>query len=48
LEHADFLEQQLVRRAPDDATVRLNLPGGIFLRSSTSARWQPGIPLPVD
>jgi hypothetical protein len=43
LEHTDFLEQQLVRRTTDDATVRLNLPDDVVLRSSTRARWQLGI-----
>jgi hypothetical protein len=43
LEHTDIPEQQLVRQARDDATVRLNLPDDVFLRSSTRERWQLGI-----
>jgi hypothetical protein len=47
-EHADSLEQQLERHGPDEPTVRLSLTDDVFLRSSTWARVQLGIPLPVD
>ncbi len=42
---ADYLEQ-LERHGPDEPTVRLSLTDDVFLRSSTWARWQLGIPLP--
>jgi hypothetical protein len=48
LEHADALEQQLARHGPDESMVRLSLTDDVFLRSSNWARWQLGIPLPVD
>jgi hypothetical protein len=48
LEHANYLERQLERHGPDEATVRLSLTDDVFLRSSNWARWQPGIPLPPD
>jgi hypothetical protein len=48
LEHADYLEQQLERHAPDEATVTLSLTDDVYLRSSNWARWQLGIPLPVE
>ena len=48
LEHADHLERQLEQHGPDEATVRLSLTDDVFLRSSTWACCQLGIPLPVD
>jgi hypothetical protein len=48
LEHADYLEQQLERHAPDEPTVRLSLTDDVYLRSSNWARVQLGIPLPED
>ena len=48
LEHADRLEQQLERHGSAEPTVRLSLTDDVVLRSSTWARWQLGIPLPVD
>jgi hypothetical protein len=48
LEHADALEQQLEQHPPDQATVTLNLTEDQFLRSFNWARWQLGLPLPVD
>jgi len=48
LEDADALEQQLERHGPDESTVLLSPTDDGFLRSSTWARWQLGIPLPVD
>jgi hypothetical protein len=48
LEHADRLEQQLEWHGPDEPTVRLSLTDEVFLPSSTWARWQLGIPLPVE
>jgi hypothetical protein len=47
LEHANVIEEQLERHGPDEPTVRLSLTDDVFLRSSTWARWQLGIPLPV-
>jgi hypothetical protein len=48
LEHADSLEQQLEQHGPGESTVRLRLTDDVFLRSSNWARWQLGIPLPVE
>jgi hypothetical protein len=48
LEHADLLEQQLEEHPTDQAPVTLHLTDDVFLRSSNWARWQLGIPLPVD
>jgi hypothetical protein len=48
LEHADSLEQQHEQHGPDEPTVRLSLTDDVFLRSDTGARWQLGIPLPVE
>jgi hypothetical protein len=48
LEHADAIELQPERHGPDEPTVRLSLTVDVFLRSFTWARWQLGIPLPVD
>ena len=45
LEHANVIEEQLERHGPDESTVRLSLTD---LRSSAWARWQLGIPLPVE
>jgi hypothetical protein len=47
LEHANVIEEQLQRHAPDEPTVRLSLTDDVFLRSSSWARLQPGIPLPL-
>jgi hypothetical protein len=47
-DNADELERQLEQHGPDEATVLLHLTDDVFLRSSNWARWQPGIPLPVD
>ena len=46
--HADRLEQRLEQHGPDEATVTLHLTDNVFLRSSTCARWQLGIPHPPD
>jgi hypothetical protein len=48
LEHANVIEEQLERHGPGESTVRLHLTDEVFPRSSTWARWQLGIPLPVD
>ena len=48
LEHADCLEQRLERHCRDEPTVRLSLTDDVFLRFSNWARWQLGIPLPLD
>jgi hypothetical protein len=48
LEHADALEQQLERHGPDEPRVRLSLTDDVSLRFSNWARWQLGIPLPVE
>jgi hypothetical protein len=48
LEQADRLEQQLEEHGPGESTVRLSLTDDVFLRSSTWARVQLGIPLPAD
>jgi hypothetical protein len=47
-EHAIQLEQQLEQHPPDQATVTLHFTDDLFLRSSNWARWQLGIPLPVE
>ena len=48
LEHADQLERQLEQHAPDQATMRLDLTEGLFLRSFNWACWELGFPLPLD
>jgi hypothetical protein len=48
LEHTDHVERQLEQHAPEEPTVRLSLSDDLVLRSSTWARWQLGMPLPVD
>jgi hypothetical protein len=48
LEQVNVIEEQLERHGPDEPTVRLSLTDDVFLRSSTWARWQLGIPAPVD
>jgi hypothetical protein len=48
LDHAEELEPQLEQHAPEQATVTLYLADDIFLRSFNWARWQLGIPLPVN
>jgi hypothetical protein len=48
LEHANVIEEQLERHGPDEPTVRLSLTDDVYLRSSIWARWQLGIPLPVE
>ena len=45
-EHADALEQQLERHAPDAPTVALALGEDVYLRSFTWARLELDIPLP--
>ena len=45
---ADRLRQPLAQHAPDQATVTLDLTDDLFLRSFTWARWQLGMPLPVE
>jgi hypothetical protein len=47
-DHADQLEQQLEQHPPEEAMVTLHLTEDVFLRSYNWARWQLGIPLPVD
>ena len=47
-DHADLLEQQLEQHGPAEATVALHLTDDVFLRSYNWARWQLGIPLPVE
>jgi hypothetical protein len=47
LEHANVIEEQLEQHGPDEPIVRLSLSDDVFLRSSTWARWQLGIPLPA-
>jgi hypothetical protein len=48
LEHANVVEEQLEQHSPDEPTVRLSLTDDVVLRSFTRARWQSGIPLPVE
>ncbi len=48
LEQADYVEQQLEQHPLDPTTVVLSLTDDVFLRFSTWARWQLGIPLPVE
>jgi hypothetical protein len=48
LEHANVIEEQLEGNGPDEPVVRLSLTDDVFLRSYNWARWQLGIPLPVD
>jgi hypothetical protein len=48
LEHADHIERLLEQHGPDESTVRLSLTDDVFLRSYIWARWQLGIPLPVE
>jgi hypothetical protein len=48
LDHANVIGEQLERHGPDEPTVWLSLTDEVFLRSSTWARWQLGIPLPAD
>jgi hypothetical protein len=48
LQHADALEKQFERPGPNEPTVRLSVTDDVFLRSSNWARWQLGIPMPVD
>jgi hypothetical protein len=47
-EHADHLERHLEQHPPDQAFMSLSLTDDVFLRSYNWARWQLGIPLPVD
>ena len=47
-EHADSLEQQLERYGADEPMVSLGLTDDLFLHSFNGARWQLGIPVPVD
>ena len=48
LDHANVIEEQFERHGPGEPTVRLSLTDDIFLRSYNWARWQLGIPRPVD
>jgi hypothetical protein len=48
LQHADHLERRLEQHGPGEVMVRLSLTDDMFLRSSTWARVQLGIPLPVE
>jgi hypothetical protein len=48
LEHANVIEEQLERHGPNEPTVRLSLTDDVFQRSYNWARWQLGIPLPVE
>jgi hypothetical protein len=48
LMHADRLERQLEQHPPDEATMTISLTDDVFLRSYNWARWQLGIPLPVE
>jgi hypothetical protein len=44
--HAAWLHW--LNHGSDEATVRLSLTDDVFLRSSNWARWQLGIPLPME
>ena len=48
LQHADHIERLLEQHGPGESIVRLSPTDNVFLRSSTWARWQLGIPLPVE
>ena len=48
LDHADYLEQHVEQHESDEARVRHSLTDNVFLRSCNWARWQLGIPLPVE
>jgi hypothetical protein len=48
LEHAAHLELQPEQHSPDPATVPIDLTDDLFLRSLSGARWELGIPLPVE
>jgi hypothetical protein len=48
MKHADELEQQLEQHPPDQESVTHHLVDPVFLRSSTWARRQLGIPLPGE
>ena len=48
IDHANVIEEQLERHGPGEPTVRLSLIDDVFLRSSTWACWQLGIPLSPD
>ena len=48
LEHANHIERLLEQHGPDQSTVSLSLTDDVFLRSYNWARWQLGIPLPVE
>jgi hypothetical protein len=47
-DHADQLERKREQHGRDEATVTLSLTDDVYLRSSNWARWQLGVPLPVD
>jgi hypothetical protein len=47
-DHADHIERRLEQHGPDDAMVTLSLTDDVYLRSYNWARWQLGIPLPVE
>ena len=48
LQHADHIERLLEQHGPDQPMVTLSLTDDVFLRSYNWARFQLGIPLPLD
>jgi hypothetical protein len=48
LEHADHIERLLEQHGPGESVVRLSLTDDVYLRGYNWARWQLGIPLPLD
>jgi hypothetical protein len=48
LEHADHIERLLQQHGPGESTVRLSLTDDVYLCSYNWARWQLGIPLPLN
>jgi hypothetical protein len=48
LEHADHIERLLEQQGAGESTVRLSLTDDVYLRSYNRARWQLGIPLPLN
>lgn len=47
LEHADVLARQVKQHGPGESTVRSSITDDVLPHSSTWARWQLGVPLPV-
>jgi len=45
---SSYTEQQREQHSPGQPAVRLSLMDDVFLRSSTGAWWQRGVPLPAD